>query len=85
MLISLKPFIAAICGEVFLADSIAPDDDFYSLGGDSVSAMRIAAMLKKSFGVKLSPYDIFNNNTVRKLAVFINSIAGGLTADGKTC
>lgn len=81
----LESSIAAICGEVFLADSIAPDDDFYSLGGDSVSAMRIAAMLKKSFGVKLSPYDIFNNNTVRKLAVFINSIAGGLTADGKTC
>ena len=79
----LERSIAAICGEIFLTDSIAPEDDFYSLGGDSVSAMRIAAMLKNSFGVKLSPYDIFNNNTVRKLAVFVNSIAGGLTADGK--
>ena len=58
-------------------------DDFYAMGADSVSAMRIAAKVKSQFGIKLSPYDIFKHPNIQELARYISKLKGELNADGE--
>ena len=63
----------AECWERFLNGvKVGIDDDFYSLGGDSICAMRIASELNQ-VGFNISMFDILNNKTVRNLSADIQS------------
>ena len=44
------------------------DDDFFALGGDSLSAMRLIAAIKASLDVDLSVPTVFEAPTVRRLS-----------------
>ena len=66
----LEGHIAEICRNIFGIDKIDMEESFYSLGGDSVTAMRVAAMIKKELGVHMTPYDIFEHPTIRELAAY---------------
>ncbi|WP_299141767.1 thioester reductase domain-containing protein [uncultured Vibrio sp.] len=41
-------------------DSLSVDDDFFATGGDSLSAVTLAADLSASLGYRISPQDIFD-------------------------
>jgi tyrocidine synthetase-3 len=51
---------------------IGIDDNFFQLGGHSLSAMMMAAKIHKVFGVKVSLADVFNFLTIRGLSGCIN-------------
>lgn len=70
-----EEILLEIFKEVFL-EEIDINQDFYSLGGDSVIAMRIIALINQKLGVKLTPYDIFENLTIIDLAIYLDSIRG---------
>lgn len=42
------------------------DDDFFSLGGNSIQAIKLVSLLQRNFDIKVA--DIFNLRTARKLA-----------------
>lgn len=63
----LEDFVARICENIFEVEKIGVKESFYNLGGDSVTAMRIAAIIKKEFNVHMTPYDIFEHSTIREL------------------
>lgn len=63
-----------ICQEIFWETEINLQDDFYTMGGDSVSAMRMAAKVREQFGIKLSPYDIFEHPNIKSLAEYISTL-----------
>lgn len=44
--------------------SVHLDDDFFELGGTSLAAGRLIALMRKEFGCKLSPTDIFSGRTM---------------------
>mgnify|MGYP000065665318 CR=1 FL=1 len=67
----LEDFVARICENIFEVEKIGVKESFYNLGGDSVTAMRIAAIIKKEFNVHMTPYDIFEHSTIRELASYI--------------
>lgn len=75
--------LVLICQEIFWENEINLKDDFYAMGADSVSAMRIAAKVKSQFGIKLSPYDIFKHPNIQELARYISKLKGELNADGE--
>lgn len=54
----------------------ALSDDFFELGGDSLSAVRLLARLRERFGIELSLRDIFDHPTVGDLSGHIESVAG---------
>jgi len=71
------PAEAAVCAafaEVLGVPDVAADDDFFLLGGDSISAIAVAARLRRD-GLRLRPRDVFGARTPRDLAPLLTSLA----------
>ena len=54
--------------ELLGADPVTPQSDFFRLGGQSLTAVRLFAKIKRSYGVELSAATIYEAPTVEKLA-----------------
>ncbi|MFC4857849.1 beta-ketoacyl synthase N-terminal-like domain-containing protein [Actinophytocola glycyrrhizae] len=63
--------IALLFAEVLLVPEVAPDDDFFELGGDSLIAVGLLARLEESFGVSPPPEDLFAAATPTEFAAVI--------------
>ena len=64
--------IARIWEEILGVRDIAPDADFFELGGTSLHAARLVTKTRAAFGVKLSPQTLFEHPT---LAAFAAQVA----------
>ncbi|MFD0891206.1 phosphopantetheine-binding protein, partial [Streptosporangium algeriense] len=47
---------------------IGVEDNFFHLGGDSVTSLRLMARMGRAFGVEVSPRDFFEAPTIASLA-----------------
>ena len=45
-------------------DDIGTNEDFFELGGDSLSAIRLLSQIKTNFDVTISIANIFSNSTI---------------------
>jgi len=61
------PFAAVLGLDGRGADAVGVDDDFFALGGDSISAIRLVSRARQA-GLVLTPALIFEHRTVRRLA-----------------
>ncbi|MCP4151093.1 MAG: acyltransferase domain-containing protein [bacterium] len=68
--------IAAIWKNMFGFDKIGIRDDFFELGGDSLKATRLASKINETFEVKIPLAEIFQKNTISKLAGYIDELSG---------
>lgn len=59
--------------ELFSQDSVGLLDNFFSLGGNSLRAVQLAAKVEQAFQIRVTISDIFNNPTVRELAAVLQS------------
>ncbi|MFC4124654.1 amino acid adenylation domain-containing protein [Nocardia rhizosphaerae] len=59
--------IARVIGEVVGHDRVGLDDDFFALGGDSITAIQVVSRAAAA-GVVLRPRDLFDARTVAALA-----------------
>ncbi|MFE6827812.1 amino acid adenylation domain-containing protein [Streptomyces sp. NPDC057690] len=50
--------------ELLPAGTVGPDDDFFDLGGDSLSAQRLAVLLTERFRRRVSVRDVFEHPTL---------------------
>ncbi|MFC6091036.1 non-ribosomal peptide synthase/polyketide synthase [Saccharothrix lopnurensis] len=66
--------VADVWAEVLGLDAVGVEDNFFALGGDSISSIRVVSKLRSSFD--LSPRDVFEHPTVGALAARL-STAGG--------
>ena len=64
--------LADIWADVLELPDISRDDDFFNLGGDSLSGAVVAAQLHAALGIELSLIAIANHPTVSTLAAFID-------------
>ena len=60
--------LVEIWQEVLLVRPISAEDDFFALGGDSLSATRLFARINRRFGADLPLRAIFENPTLSNLA-----------------
>lgn len=63
--------ILNIWNEVFNTYHLDIDDNYFRLGGDSLTATQIIALIKRNIGVEVSIGELFSNPTVRRLASVI--------------
>ncbi|WP_051407306.1 non-ribosomal peptide synthetase [Nocardia sp. CNY236] len=66
---------SAVCrlfGKFLHTETVAPHDNFFDLGGQSITAMRLAAALSEHTGVELSARQIFDAPSPRQLCAVID-------------
>jgi amino acid adenylation domain-containing protein len=60
--------LSALFAEVLRVSAVAPDDDFFDLGGHSLRAAQLAARIEAEFGVEADVDLVFDHPTVSSLA-----------------
>ncbi|WP_275792820.1 non-ribosomal peptide synthetase [Prescottella equi] len=73
--------LAATFAEVLGAERIGVDDDYFALGGNSLSATRVVARINADLGIRIDVRDFFDAPTVAQLAALVDAAvaAGGDT------
>ncbi|WP_253829857.1 non-ribosomal peptide synthetase [Prauserella aidingensis] len=68
--------LCAVVAEVFdlAPDEVSPDDDFFGLGGDSISAISVSSRLR-AHGVELRPRDLLARRDLASLATRMSTVA----------
>jgi acyl-coenzyme A synthetase/AMP-(fatty) acid ligase/aryl carrier-like protein len=66
--------LCAMFAEVLRREQVSVEDDFFALGGDSLSAMRLVGRVCSGFGVALSLRDFYSASTVSGLASLLQAI-----------
>ena len=66
--------LCAMFAEVLRREHVGVEDDFFAIGGDSLSAMRLVGRVCNGFGVALSLRDFYSASTVSDLAGLIQAI-----------
>lgn len=66
--------VAEVFRDALGLDAVGPDDDFFSLGGHSVLALRAVSRLRKAFSLDLPLDLLFRDPTARGLAVGIEEL-----------
>ncbi|WP_430333761.1 amino acid adenylation domain-containing protein [Rhodococcus sp. ACT016] len=76
-----EEMLAATFAEVLGTDRIGVDDDYFALGGNSLSATRVLARVSADLGIRIDVRDFFDAPTVAQLAALVDSLvaAGGDT------
>jgi|GEM_PF-347881 len=67
--------------EVLKRASIGPEDDFFLLGGDSLSAIKLLVRIEQEFQVKLPLQHMLEMATVPQMAQFIQAYRNGNAKD----
>lgn len=65
--------LAAIWAEVLRLERVGSSDNFFELGGDSILSLQIIARAKRQ-GIKLSPRQLFEKQTIGQLAAVAKRI-----------
>lgn len=72
---SVQTAVAAMWQEALGIETLEPDDEFFDLGGDSLSSIQLMRRIRESFGVQLSVGVLFECPTVRTLSAEITRLA----------
>ncbi len=64
--------VTAIWAEVLQHDAFGPDDNFFAVGGHSMTATLVTYQLRDEWGVEFPLTLIFEHSTVRELASMID-------------
>jgi acyl-coenzyme A synthetase/AMP-(fatty) acid ligase/thioesterase domain-containing protein/acyl carrier protein len=63
--------MAGLWQEVLGIERVGIQDDFFALGGDSLSGASLCVAIEKEFGKRLYPGVLVENNTVERLALLV--------------
>ncbi len=72
-----EQLVAEVFAEVLGIDRVGLDDDFFALGGDSLSATRVSVRLQLALGREVPVRYLFDASTVVGLADYLNRHRGG--------
>ncbi|MER5428955.1 non-ribosomal peptide synthase/polyketide synthase [Streptomyces sp. NPDC002588] len=76
----LEETLCALVADVLGLERVGPDDDFFSLGGDSIVAMQLVARARAA-GLAFSPRDVFRHKSAAGLAGVVAALAPDDGAD----
>ncbi len=74
--------LSSIWREVLKLDPVGIDDDFFDLGGHSLSGMRVLARVRRDFLVDVPIRTLFDKPTIAELAVEIEKLKAARAATG---
>jgi amino acid adenylation domain-containing protein len=65
--------VAGILGEILGEESVPVEEDFFTLGANSLQALRLLSRVRGAFGVVLTPSELFEDPTVAGIAAAIDA------------
>ena len=71
----VQELITGIIGEVLRLDAVAPDDDFFALGGHSLTASQVGSRIRKALDVDVPLAVFFERPTAIGLAGYVLAAA----------
>ena len=73
ILVFVQDKLKLFCSELLFvrSNTIAMNDDFFAIGGDSIMAMKLMAKINKEFAIKLTLKRIFTANSLDELSQII--------------
>ncbi|MER7004921.1 amino acid adenylation domain-containing protein [Dactylosporangium sp. NPDC000555] len=74
-----ESLLCRLYAELLSAGPVGIDDSFFDLGGDSITATRLAGRARTE-GLAITPRDVFTHRTVAALALAAGSLSPGDTA-----
>jgi len=76
----LEQHIAAIWADVLKLEKVGITDNFFELGGDSIISIQVVSRARQA-GIRFTPKDLFQQQTVQGLATVAEQGEGGLQID----
>nr|WP_167376039.1 non-ribosomal peptide synthetase [Methylobacterium tarhaniae] len=76
-----EELVSGVVADVLALPAVGLDDDFFTLGGNSLSGLRVVSRLRKLFGVDISLASVFAQPTVRGM---VDIIEQADTQEGRT-
>lgn len=73
----LEGVVRTIWKESLQREEIGPDEDFFAIGGYSLTALAITRRLEQALGIELPPTILFEAPTIRELAALIGRMRAG--------
>jgi phthiocerol/phenolphthiocerol synthesis type-I polyketide synthase E len=70
----LEVALAQIWGDVLGLDAIGVDDEFFELGGNSLVAVQLIALVRKRLSVRLPMRDVFDAPTIAGMAATVERV-----------
>lgn len=67
----MESYVVYAYKEVFGFETIDMDGDFFTIGGDSLKAVSLAAVIKNKIGINVDVNDVFANTTPKRLAAYL--------------
>jgi len=71
----MQAALAAIWQDVLKLERVGIDDNFFELGGDSIISIQVVSRARQA-GIRITPRDLFQHQTVRSLAKVAERSAG---------
>ena len=72
--------VAGVFSEVLSLPAVGVEASFFSVGGNSLQAMRAVSRINKAFGIKLSVRTLYGNATARAVSTAVDEAVAGKTA-----
>lgn len=72
-LTDLERRVASLWSDVLKCEVLAGNDDFFALGGHSLTAMQLISRINSCFGIRMPLTAVFTKRTVSSMAAFIES------------
>ncbi|MGE5827049.1 MAG: non-ribosomal peptide synthetase [Micromonosporaceae bacterium] len=69
--------VAEIFAEILGVARVGADQSFFTIGGNSLQAMRVVSRINKTFGIKVSVRKLYGNATVAGVAAAVDQVVGG--------
>ena len=69
-----EEIITRICKEIYGRLEIEKNSNFYEMGVDSISGMKIVNQINKTLGVNISIADLMKNDSIDQLSAFIDQV-----------
>ncbi|MDR1158046.1 MAG: amino acid adenylation domain-containing protein [Oscillospiraceae bacterium] len=66
--------IAAAMAEILRVEDVGREDDFFDLGGHSLNAARLAAVVEKAFSIHFPLAELFRRPVVSQLAAYVDRL-----------
>lgn len=72
-----EELVAGLWQDVLGAPKVGPEGNFFNLGGHSLMATQVVSRIRRVFGCEIALRTLFEKQTVRELAAYIDGVAGG--------